>query len=298
MAPGANILLVETPVTETEGVHGFPEIVKAENYVIKHHLADVISQSFGASEATFPTAQSVLDLRSAFKAAQQANVSVLASSGDSGAADVADNSGSRTCCTRRPAGRPPTRWSPASVGCSTSWTPRAPDRPRPSGTTRRCSARPAAGGGGRSIFFPARLPGLAWPRRIGSHRGVPDISLCRGRRRGDRLPRPAPTAATPAASTSTAAPASRRPRSPDRRYRRPAGRPPARPAQPGDVQAERPARLGPEDITDGTNTVSFNQGGKPHTVLGWDARSGYDLATGVGGIDGALFVPQLVKASS
>ena len=38
-------------------MHGFPEIVKAENYVIKHHLADVISQSFGASEATFPTAR-------------------------------------------------------------------------------------------------------------------------------------------------------------------------------------------------------------------------------------------------
>ena len=74
MAPEARILLVETPVSETEGVHGFPEIVKAENYVIKHHLADVISQSFGASEATFPTAQSLLNLRSAFKAAKAANV--------------------------------------------------------------------------------------------------------------------------------------------------------------------------------------------------------------------------------
>ena len=49
IAPGANILLVETPVSETEGVAGFPQIVRAENYVIDHNLGDVISQSFGAT---------------------------------------------------------------------------------------------------------------------------------------------------------------------------------------------------------------------------------------------------------
>src|ERR1700731_4774136 len=32
MAPGAKILLVETPVAETEGAVGFPQIVAAENY--------------------------------------------------------------------------------------------------------------------------------------------------------------------------------------------------------------------------------------------------------------------------
>jgi subtilase family serine protease len=56
-APGANILLEETPVSETEGVHGFPQIVEAENYVIDHHLGEVISQSFGATEQTFPNAR-------------------------------------------------------------------------------------------------------------------------------------------------------------------------------------------------------------------------------------------------
>ena len=66
IAPGANILLVETPVSETEGVTGFPQIVRAENYVIDHHLGDVISQSFGATEETFPNAASVMALRSAY----------------------------------------------------------------------------------------------------------------------------------------------------------------------------------------------------------------------------------------
>ncbi|HEY4022248.1 MAG TPA: hypothetical protein VGM75_26405, partial [Pseudonocardiaceae bacterium] len=90
-APGAKILLEETPVSETEGVQGFPEIVKAENYVIDHHLGDVISQSFGATEETFPNKQSILNLRSAFKNADAHGVTVLASSGDQGATDAEAN---------------------------------------------------------------------------------------------------------------------------------------------------------------------------------------------------------------
>src|SRR5438105_7119772 len=66
MAPAANVLLVETPQSETEGVQGFPEIVDAENFVIDHDLGDVISQSFGATEQTFPSPGSILSLRSAY----------------------------------------------------------------------------------------------------------------------------------------------------------------------------------------------------------------------------------------
>jgi subtilase family serine protease len=87
MAPGAAIVLVETPVSETEGVQGFPEIVMAENYVIDHDLGDVISQSFGATEETFPDASSILGLRSAFENAREHHVTVLAASGDLGATD-------------------------------------------------------------------------------------------------------------------------------------------------------------------------------------------------------------------
>ena len=66
MAPGARILLVETPVAETEGPVGFPQIVTAEKYVINHHLGGVISQSFSATEQTFPSAASLLALRGAY----------------------------------------------------------------------------------------------------------------------------------------------------------------------------------------------------------------------------------------
>jgi subtilase family serine protease len=83
-APGANIVLVETPVDETVGTAGFPEIVAAENYVINQGIGDVITQSFGAAEATFPDSTTILNLRSAFQSAAQNNVTLLAASGDYG----------------------------------------------------------------------------------------------------------------------------------------------------------------------------------------------------------------------
>src|SRR3984885_3729195 len=87
MAPKANILLVETPMTETEGVTGFPQIVEAENYVVNHHLGDVITQSFGANEQTFTSPRQIYKLRSAYVNAAQHGVTVLAASGDQGSTD-------------------------------------------------------------------------------------------------------------------------------------------------------------------------------------------------------------------
>src|SRR5262249_49427697 len=88
MAPGARILLVETPTSENEGTTGFPQIVKGEEYVVDHHLGGVISQSFSATEQTFPSRQALLALRGAYTDAAARGVTVLAASGDSGAADL------------------------------------------------------------------------------------------------------------------------------------------------------------------------------------------------------------------
>jgi len=87
MAPKANILLVETPMTETEGIYGFPQIVAAENYVINHHLGDVISQSFGATEQTFTSPGQIYSLRSAYLNAERHGVTILAATGDQGSTD-------------------------------------------------------------------------------------------------------------------------------------------------------------------------------------------------------------------
>jgi subtilase family serine protease len=86
MAPGANILLVETPVAETEGIEGFPQIEAAIQYVVDHRLGNVISQSFGSTEQTFAGgAAQIKSLEYAYQDAANNGVTVLASSGDTGA---------------------------------------------------------------------------------------------------------------------------------------------------------------------------------------------------------------------
>jgi subtilase family serine protease len=47
------------------------------------------------------------------------------------------------------------------------------------------------------------------------------------------------------------------------------------------------------DVVKGNNTVAFSQGGKLHTVHGFNAGPGYDLASGVGTINAPLFVHEL-----
>ena len=44
------------------------------------------------------------------------------------------------------------------------------------------------------------------------------------------------------------------------------------------------------DVRSGNNTVSFRQGGQQHTVRGFAAVRGYDLASGVGTVNAAYFV--------
>jgi subtilase family serine protease len=88
MAPGANILLVTTPTAETLGVQGLPQMMNAEQYVVDHHLAQVVTQSFGTAEEAFGSSQSLLNLRHAFVSAAANHVTVLASSGDGGSANV------------------------------------------------------------------------------------------------------------------------------------------------------------------------------------------------------------------
>jgi subtilase family serine protease len=173
MAPGAKILLVETPVSETEGLQGFPEIVAAENYVIDHHLGDVISQSFGATEETFPSKQSILDLRSALINARRHNVTVLASSGDAGSTDLLPD---LSCCFLHPVNSWPSS-DPlvTSVGGTQLHLDAAGNRTAPDNVWNDLQI--GAGGGGPSAVF-ARPDFQNRVRNVvGSARGTPDISM-------------------------------------------------------------------------------------------------------------------------
>ena len=198
MAPMANILLVTVPTAEVLGVQGFPLMMNAEQYVVDHHLANVISQSFGSAEEAFGSSQSLLNLRHAYVSAAQNGISVLASSGDFGTANP----------MKQPVKNPktipfPTVSWPASDPLVTgiggtylctdpnNTTARVVDDADPPTT---CAANPGeaeigwiAGGGGLSHVFAKpdyqdTLPAGSTP--IDTMRGVPDVAFQASSRTG------------------------------------------------------------------------------------------------------------------
>lgn len=310
MAPGANIVLVETPVSETEGIQGFPEIVAAENYVIDHNLGDVISQSFGATEETFSSPQEILGLRSAFVNAQQHNVTVLASSGDVGASGLFPDG---SCCyPYRVNSWPSSDPLVTSVGGTQLHLDLAGNRIAPDNVWNDFPVfGPGAGvaGGGQSAVF-ARPSFQNHVRNIvGPARGTPDVSLsaavdgavvfyysfCDYARRDPKTGQP-PLCGPQwhlAGGTSEASPlfagivaiADQA-----------AGHPlgwlnPALYAHPG-----QNASRGIVDVTSGNNSEVFCSSAcgtaaeVDTTVPGFAAVAGYDMASGLGTIDGAKFV--------
>ncbi len=94
IAPDAGIVVLTSPVSETEGTIGLPEFRQLEQYVIDHHLGSIISQSWGASEVTLKDAAGRQELQKwdAFfqKATTQQGITFFSSSGDNGATDFID----------------------------------------------------------------------------------------------------------------------------------------------------------------------------------------------------------------
>ncbi|MGA2529957.1 MAG: S53 family peptidase [Acidimicrobiales bacterium] len=306
IAPGASILLVETPTSETEGTTGFPQIVTAEEYVIHNHLGDVISQSFSATEQTFPTAESLLDLRAAYIDAAANNVTVLAASGDSGAADVEYNATTYY-------GFPVTSWPDSDplvtgVGGTQLHLNGVGNRIGPDSVWNdtynvatneyiagNAGPSPLAGGGGKSIIFSRPSWQSKVANVVGAHRGVPDISMsaaCNGAANIYQSFPGQPTGWYPTCGTSEATPLfAGIVALADQMAGHPLGV--INPAIYAMSAAKEPGIV---DVTKGDNSVSFTQGAKLQTVTGYPALRGYDLASGVGTVNAAKFVPELVAA--
>jgi subtilase family serine protease len=306
VAPGANILLVETPTSEEEGTTGFPQIVTAEKYVINHHLGGVISQSFSATEQTFPTTQSLLRLRGAYIDAAAKGVTVLAASGDSGAADV-DASEDYYYL------HPVTSWPDSDplvtgvggtqlrlnakgqrIAPDTVWNDTF-NRPTQLFIYGEAGPNPLATGGGKSIIFPRPAYQNGVKSVVGPRRGVPDISMsgaCNGavntyQSFAGQTPGWYPTCGTSEATPLFAGIVALA----DQVAHHPLGL--INPALYEMSASHAPGLL---DVTRGNNTVAFEQYGHPQLVKGFSARPGYDLASGVGTVDAAKFVPELAHA--
>jgi subtilase family serine protease len=306
VAPGASILLVETPVSETEGVHGFPQIVTAEEYVIRHHLGDVISQSFSATEQTFPSLASVQALRGGYLLAQRDHVTVLAASGDSGAADVKLDE--TTYYLHQVTSWPDSDPLVTGVGGTqlhfgAGGQPAAPtvwndtyNEAANEFADGNAGPNPLAGGGGLSVLF--GRPGYQNGVRgvVGSRRGVPDISMsaaCNGSVDTYGTYRGAPAGWSPACGTSESTPLfAGIVALADQVAGHPLGL-----INPALYRLAAEGAPGIVDVTSGNNTVSVKQGGSEHTVRGFTATRGYDLASGVGTVNAAFFVPELAFAA-
>ena len=206
-APLANILLVTTPTAETLGVQGFQQFMNAEQYVVDNHLADVISQSFGAGEASFHNGFAALDnLRHAFIDAQANHVTVFASSGDGGTTNTYKEPVKNAAVIPYPSvGWPASDPLVTGVGgtylCTDATTGTSVDSVSP---PAQCQAHPGVrevgwidSGGGYSILFPRPTfqntlpPGSTFvgssvgaPGPNTNMRGVPDIAYQASSRTG------------------------------------------------------------------------------------------------------------------
>ena len=304
IAPGAKILLVETPGGGRTGDVSMAQVVTAERYVIAHHLGDVISQSFVATEEGIGYA-GIAPLRAAYLDAYRHHVTVLSGSGDTGAAGL------------KPAGTsyytyPVTGW-PASdplvtaVGGTRLQLDAGGNRDAADtvwNDTYSSTAShlidgdsgpdPLAGGGGKSVIFARPSYQTAVRAVVGNHRGVPDISMsaaCTGAVNiyqsfaADRTGWYAlcgTSEATPLFAGIVALA--------DQVAGHSLGL-----INPALYQLAAEHAPGIVSVSSGNNTVSFRQGGRIRTVSGFSARPGYNLAAGLGTVDAAYLVPELAR---
>jgi subtilase family serine protease len=292
MAPGASIVLVETPTSENEGTTGFPQIVTAEKYVLSHKLGQVISQSFAATEQTFSSKTDYADiknLRSAYRLAAADHVTVLAATGDQGA--TSDKYNMVDEYTSPAVSWPGTDPLVTAVGGTQL-------RLRPNGTRLSPDVAWNDSGGGRSIVFPRPSYQDGVQGVTGNHRGVPDISMdasCKspvaiygsfnGGGSGPWTTLCGTSLATPLFAGIVALA--------DQYAGHALGL-----INPAIYQMEARHEPGIVDITTGNNSQTFTQNGKRYTVRGFGARRGYDLVTGVGTVNAAYFVPELAKSAA
>jgi len=171
----------------------------AEQYVVDHHMANVISQSFASAEDAFGSKQSLESLRHAFKSAAENGVTVLGSSGDGG---TANNRKTPVAKGGSTIPEPTVEWpasDPLVTGVGGTYLCTDPNNTaaRTVDSTdppAKCQAFPGeaevgwtfSGGGFSHVFdkpaYQNTLP--AGSTTIGSMRGVPDIGLQASSRTG------------------------------------------------------------------------------------------------------------------
>jgi len=183
MAPGADIVLLTSPVSETEGVQGMPEFLALLHYALDHHLGKIISQSWGATENTLflDTAgpggpQVIAGFEAFYRRAAQEHVTVFASAGDNGSSNVETDGA--TYYPFPTVGYPASSPFVTAIGGTTLY---ADAKGKYQSETVWNDPGCCAGGGGISQIF--REPGYQYASlpesvqsQLGGMRGLPDVS--------------------------------------------------------------------------------------------------------------------------
>lgn len=173
VAPQAHVVVLTSPVDETEGTIGLPQFLQLEQYAVDRHLGQIFSQSYVASETTLAdqVGRQLVATYSDFyrRATTQQGWTILNGSGDHGATDynnLAATTFSLTPIVNFPADDP---WVTA-VGGTTLLT-------SPSGVHESAWS---GSGGGLSKFFNEPAYQQALPQsvqaRLKGQRGLPDVA--------------------------------------------------------------------------------------------------------------------------
>ncbi|MER7988508.1 S53 family peptidase [Streptomyces noursei] len=291
VAPDAHIVLVESGANQNgDGTTGLREMMDAEKSLVDRGVGDVISQSFGATENTFPGFRngdfsSIQNLRYAFKDAARHKVTVLAASGDGGATNTTANGNGDY--PYRVNAWPSSDPLAVSVGGTRLHLDAKGDRTAPDSVF---NDKGASGGGPSHVFArPSYQTGVE--PVVGDRRGTPDVSMSAALKGGAWVYSsydPKRVGWDVFVGTSEASPlfagiVALADQVAGHRL--------------GDIHqalyalSARPSRdpsTGIVDVKDGTNNSYAG-------VTGYTAAKGYDMATGVGTIDAARFVPALAK---
>jgi subtilase family serine protease len=173
IAPEANIVVLTSPISETEGVQGLPEFRQLEQYAVDHHLGNVVNQSWDASEATLADSagqQEITQWNSFYQTATtQQGMTFFAGSGDSGATDYCDLNVSQLCKTQTSGFPNDLPWVVAVGGTSL----------RISGSQITETAWTGSGGGFSKVSaepsYQQQLPSSA-QSKLNHRRGLPDVA--------------------------------------------------------------------------------------------------------------------------
>jgi len=290
IAPGANIVVLTSPVDETEGTIGLPQYLQLEQYAINHHLGSIISQSWGSSEVTLKDSAGQQEIQQwdAFykQATTQQGMTFFGSSGDNGSTDYTDLNETQLSTTPTTSFPTDDPWVTSTGGTTLQRTQTG------SGFSEIAwNDSGGASGGGFSSFFSTPSYQQSLPSSVqqllNHRRGVPDVAA-------DADPKTAlavysqgwqligGTSATAPLWAAIAAVANQKAGHPlgflnTALYK---------------LASSATYTRDFHDITQGNNSVQMDG----TTVPGYNAAPGWDPVTGLGSPDAENLIPDLIAA--